>query len=441
MKNTFNIYFWGLALFLPIPLSSFGSESYTNSIDSSKLINSTDWKIKGNLRARTELDGRDFSNLTYPPITTHMRTRLSIEKSLNDLINFYVQLQDSRIFGMDSPSGNPINLNIYQAFAEIKKPFDIPLDFKIGRFELEYGNGRHFSGDDWSVSGKSFDGISISYKNDFLKLDAFNLLVKNKQSYIDNPTPDQYSFPSKPDLNHSLYGLWNKISLLNQYDLDLFAYYELNRNKTNFNDYDLSRYNIGLNYLLILGKDWGNFELESNYQFGFKANKEVSANQYSIAYTNRFDNFILSGKIESTSGQKPNDATQFTHFEANFGRKHGLYGDMDYFNNPASIGYLGVSNIKLSFAYDNILNPFNYQIDAFIFQTEKTSMTDLSYLGSEIDLKLKYLLRENTKLELGTCVFFQGELMKEFYAVNTKTLSVNRDNLGFWTYLQLRIDL
>ena len=60
-----------------------------------------DWRISGQIQLRSELDGRDFSNKTYPLTFTSLRTRVGIEKSFANKVNLFVQLQDSRIFGQE----------------------------------------------------------------------------------------------------------------------------------------------------------------------------------------------------------------------------------------------------------------------------------------------------------------------------------------------------
>ncbi len=85
------------------------------------------WKIAGQIQLRSELDGRDFSNKTYPLTFTTMRSRASVEKSIGDKFNFIFQVQDSRIWGRTgNPSGYTDNIDLHQAYIVLKNLFDVP---------------------------------------------------------------------------------------------------------------------------------------------------------------------------------------------------------------------------------------------------------------------------------------------------------------------------
>lgn len=106
MKKT--VLFTLLALFF-----SQNSYSYAEEIKSSD----EDFKFKGQILTRGEIDARDFNNQTLPTSYILMRSRLSAEKSLFDKIDVYLQIQDSRILGEE---GNPVfnlkNLDLHQGY-------------------------------------------------------------------------------------------------------------------------------------------------------------------------------------------------------------------------------------------------------------------------------------------------------------------------------------
>ena len=85
----------------------------------------TVWNFDGQIQIRSELDGRDFSNKTYPLVFTSLRTRVGLKASISDKIIFYAQMQDSRIFGEEpSPSTSIKNLDLYQGYVKLIDPFD-----------------------------------------------------------------------------------------------------------------------------------------------------------------------------------------------------------------------------------------------------------------------------------------------------------------------------
>lgn len=59
------------------------------------LYSQSDFKIDGEFRVRSELDGRDFLNKTYPQSFTASRIRINVEKNIFNDITIFVQFQDS----------------------------------------------------------------------------------------------------------------------------------------------------------------------------------------------------------------------------------------------------------------------------------------------------------------------------------------------------------
>ncbi|MEJ2194959.1 MAG: hypothetical protein P8X73_08905 [Ignavibacteriaceae bacterium] len=83
------------------------------------------WKFTGQIQLRSELDGRDFSNETHPLTFTSLRTRLGVEKSFENKVLLYIQLQDSRVFGSESSTlSNSKNLDLHQEFVKLNKLFE-----------------------------------------------------------------------------------------------------------------------------------------------------------------------------------------------------------------------------------------------------------------------------------------------------------------------------
>src|SRR5690606_17926509 len=151
---------------------------------------------------------RDFSNRTHPLTFASMRTRVGVEKSFMDKVTFFVQLQDSRVFGEEQATLNAIdNIDLHQGYVKLMQPFDIPADVQAGRFEMIYGTERFFGAVGWHYIGRSWDGIRFSFNTDF-KFDLFALTHSESNSYIGNAIPGIY--PPRPvsERSQSVYGLW-----------------------------------------------------------------------------------------------------------------------------------------------------------------------------------------------------------------------------------------
>ncbi len=74
-------------------------------------------KFDGQIRMRSEADGRDFNNDSDVNTYTLLRTRFGAAVQPLEDVNVYIQLQDSRAFGREpSTLANTSNIDVHQAF-------------------------------------------------------------------------------------------------------------------------------------------------------------------------------------------------------------------------------------------------------------------------------------------------------------------------------------
>jgi len=181
-----------------------------------------DWKFSGQIQLRSEIDGRDFRNKTYPLTFASLRTRVSVEKTFMDKVNFFVQIQDSRIFGEEGNTLAAIdNIDLHQGYVTLKKLFDWDMDVQAGRFEVAYGTERFFGAVGWHYIGRAWDGVRFKFYPGF-KLDLFALTHTESVGYIANATPGIYPFPQQPTPSYSLYGVWESMNINPMHQLDVF---------------------------------------------------------------------------------------------------------------------------------------------------------------------------------------------------------------------------
>ena len=97
------------------------------------------WKILGQVQLRSELDGRDFSNDTHPLTFASSRIRLGVQKSFDEKVVLFLQVQDSRVFGSESGTlSNSKNLDFHQGYVKLNKLFGWNWSVQAGRFEVSY---------------------------------------------------------------------------------------------------------------------------------------------------------------------------------------------------------------------------------------------------------------------------------------------------------------
>jgi hypothetical protein len=394
------------------------------------------WKINGQFQLRTELDGRDFSNKTYPPIFTSLRSRASVEKEIGDKFNFFVEIQDSRVFGEEaSTTANSRNIDLHQGYVWFKNFVTAPISIQAGRFEMIYGTERFIGALGWNYVGRSFNGARLRIGKES-KTDLFAITTKNSIPYIGAPTPAVYPYPSGSDSSSSLYGVWSNIKSDEKNMFDLFGYYELNRKKSNGTDNDIARMTLGLNHR-------GSYDMlstvfEAAYQFGKLSALDISAYLFSLQLNYGNKNVKLGVGADILSG---NDAANFSNnntFATPFATNHKFYGYMDYFLNiPVDTKNLGLNDMYMSINYNADGIPLSASFMAHNFISNKKSSGDENGFGQEVDLTLKYQFIKEVMVMWGGSIFLPGDLMKRnFYTGNG-----SRDDAAFWSYIMITTNL
>jgi len=400
-----------------------------------------DWKIGGQIQIRSEMDGRDFSNKTYPPIFTTMRSRASVEKGIGDNFNFMFQLQDSRTWGQTgSPTAYTDNIDLHQAYIVLKDLFEIPFKLQLGRFEVKFGTERFFGPSNWSLIGRRFDGVRLSF-GDETKFDVFVLTIADTASFIKNivsknAVPSAYKYPSISDHGHNTFGAWinGKFNPENSYDL--FGYYELNRNSSNGKDDDLNRMTVGLNHL---GK-YGNVStvVEAAFQFGKLVGMDISAYLVSAQANLSMNSFKVGLGADIISGTELTEKEKSYSFVTAYGTSHKYLGYMDYFfKSQSNTKGIGLNDFYFMSEYAPKESKWNASLNIHHFMSNQKGTDDLNVFGQEFDLTVKYLFTKGVTLSWGGSIFLPGDLMKTFFKVG----STERSDPAFWSYLMASVNI
>jgi len=419
----------------------------------------SDWIIKGNVQTRSELDGTDFSDKTYAPISTSMRTRLSVAKTINS-VKLFVQFSDSRLMG-DTPGGTlgrGLNIDVHQAFVQMNGLFGMPMDLQVGRFEMKYGTERFIGPVGWHYVGRTFDGARAKFNlSDNFKLDAFTTLMRidPDEGYKGNPN-SKIDRTGKTSNGSSLSGLWASIKANKANKLDVFYYYELDRMDAGKNPAGdkvdvLSRSTIGASH-------WGNYGsistiTEAAYQLGNAGGSDLAAYTASLQIHYNFDDGsvglgadLMSGTAwDANKDVKAGEVPVSNSYATSFGTNHKFYGYMDYFISvDKNTANAGLNDFYLMFKYnldDNLLFVTNIHQFTTNVESVKDMKTDI---GQEIDLSLKYTFSPSAKITFGQSVFLPGEWMKATYKQTdpTDATKVTRgEDMAFWSYIMFQISM
>ncbi len=420
MKTALNLLF----LITLLPLSLIAEEEMGN------------WNFSGQMQIRTEVDGRDFNHKTPARIYTSMRTRAGIQRLLGKEAGLFVQFQDSRLFGEESNTVTSLaNVDIHQAYVFFNLPFNLPISFQAGRFEMNYGTERIFGPLGWHYVGRSFDGAKLSYKG-IADIDFFGLTISNDETYIPFPTSDRYQ-TSVPNSSFSLYGFWLDKSLRNKDKISFFTFFELN-DKKDFNGNNLlERINIGLNSNLNFSNLATAIELIT--QAGKISGKDIFAYLISISANYNIKPLTFGGGIDILSGTHSAETSKFNTFSQDYGTNHKFYGYMDYFINiPLNTNNLGLQNIYFMLGFKPEDSKFSAFLNYHYFMADKISSSGNKNWGQEIDITLNYVILKGINLVWGGSLFLADDLMKEkFRAV----LDNGNADPAFWTYFMIQANL
>ena len=412
--------------------------------DSKKELTDDAWKLTGQAQIRPELDGRDFSNKTYPLTFTTARFRFGVEKNIFENVSFVVMAQDGRVWGQElGPTNNIANIDLYQGYVKINNIFGQPIYAQAGRFEVSYSDQRIFGSSQWSLYSRSWDGLRLGYNTKDAKVDVFALTNSSNMPAISKALPGSYSYPATMDSSFNVYGFYSQWLLKEGHNLDVYGYYDINKRMGNKTDADLARFTAGARYQLTLDNLFGVAEFA--YQMGDSAKRKVGAYLALVTLGYNFAPFKISLNIDMQSGTKSGDTTNYNMFDANYSTKHAINGYMDYFADMfKGTKGLGLNDYFLKIAYEQKDNPFLGELTGHYFMSNKPLPTpngDLSKFGEEIDLVLKYKMNKAVTLEWGGCLFLQGDLMKELYKSTIKTVVTYREDPAFWSYVMLRLNI
>ncbi len=443
----------------------------------------SDWIFKGHVQTRTEVDGRDFSNKTYAPVFTSMRTRFSVAKNINNT-QFFVQLSDSRVMGDAGGTLNKgTNLDLHQAYVQMNGLFGMPMDLQVGRFEMKYGTQRFIGPVGWHYVGRSFDGVRAKFNfSKSFKLDVFTTLERNGQGYVGIAKPDTYSTGNKAT-SLSLSGLWATIKANKEHKIDIFGYYELDR--VDVFAFDNSTIDATLSRSTIGASHWGKFGAISTItEFAFqmgtttKETEDVafvkgadttftSIESDLTAYTASFQihyNFddgsiglgadIVSGTAwDANKDVKVDEVPVNNTFATSFGTNHKFYGYMDYFIAVhGNTGGRGLNDFYLMFKYkldDNLLfgtniHHFTTNATPLFTNVAGESVDGETGIGQEFDFFLKYSFSPSAKITFGQSVFLPGDWMKDNF-MQTDPADITKvtrgEDMAFWSYIMFQISM
>ena len=389
--------------------------------------------VSGEVRHRSELDDRDFSNQADPVLYHLLRTRLGVTARPSPRLTALVQIQDARFFGGENPAlgrgvrdADADQLDFHQAYLDVDSLFGAGLGVRVGRQELAYGNQRLLSSLGWANVGQSFDGAVVRLRQGRLAADAFAAQLVSPV----NPLGEGGS--------QNIFGLYTAWALSDTHALDAFVVYdnatqELTAGPDAGQD-SLARVTPGLYAHGTAGRF--DYRAEAIGQFGQRAlttggpRLDVQASLFSAsagyAVVPEHAVRVAAAYTRLSGDDDPTDGT-FGYFDMLFPLGHAFFGFMDYF--PARAAPYGVQDAVVSVA-GNVTRTLRVGLDAHHFATAAEAPTGQT-LGQEFDLTGAYRPLPGLTVVAGASVFLPGEVVEATLGDETTTWFYLMSSLTF----------
>ncbi len=368
--------------------------------------------VTGQLRSRGEGTQKSFDAANEHIGTIgYLRTRININAEVAENASAFVQLQDSRMYGVAGQSGslnNDTNVGVHQAFIKYnlwtKENWSIGV--LAGRFEFNWGNQRLLGAVGWSNVGRSWEGELAWYdaKKFSITLGVLKIAEKSKAGY---------------DGDFDAYVLAASIKDIG---LDLLAFTEDNKDTSFATVQPLKRTTLAAYYKRRMEQVDVEFNVAA--QTGTIANSDsteldISAMLFAgeIGYSFEGErNARLAIAIDYASGNDGSDPTKFKRFNNLYWTGHKFNGYMDYFTGAGSnVSPNGLVDMIFRGKID-ITNGWTLGADVHIFSAaQEYSFIDYSTatptnittkdIGSEVDFTVKTKRVKGIALQWGVSVF------------------------------------
>lgn len=378
-------------------------------------------KVNAQIRPRFQYDDKDFNRNTGANSFTELRSRLGVLYSPSEYLSGFVQIQDSRRFGVESSTlSSMANLDLHQAYFKINNFFKLPLNLKVGRMELSYGSQRLIGAVAWHNVGRSFDGSVLKLVTKSIDID-FIAARTNETGFAGD------------SLDSFLYSAYGDLVLADKLNIQPFVIAEYQA-KADFN-----RYTIGVYMGCNDKKKAFQHELDAAYQLGAQnATQDISAFMvaYNLGYTfNTIIKPMIGVGIAYLSGDDGSDSEKYKVFNTLYATNHKFYGYMDYFlnipNNTYGLGLMDI-HVKTSivpaekFKIALALHMFTANADYTLLDGNTSTN-----FGSEMDLTLAYVYNKYVNFVGGFSLFSAGDIFKE----------TRGEDLSTWTYIMAIVNL
>ncbi|MBI2790128.1 MAG: alginate export family protein [Elusimicrobia bacterium] len=392
------------------PLFLIVASAASAAIEPPKLV------FSGQVRARAETTNVEAYSTPLKrrgyDLTT-LRTRLGLAVETNQKVNGFIQLQDSRNWGSEaSVTANTANLDLHQGYADVLDLFAQPLDLRVGRMELQYGDQRLVSPLDWSNVGRAWDGARLRLRGSSYTVDLFETVVKEANT---------------AKRNGHFWGVYASCKAVPKHEFDAFLFGRDQRDGTFTNEHgtlgNLSDRTVGAR---VKGTpDRFDYTAEAAWQFGRKAGQRVRAWATALTGGYTFEHSLkprVGVEYDFASGDSNPSDNKVQTFDPLYPFGHAYQGYQDIFswkNGHDFKGSVSVDpkadwRVQADYHYFRLQHAFDAWYDATgaAIVARSTTGGPGKDIGQELDLHVKGKFREVISVWFGYSRFFAGSYVK-----------------------------
>lgn len=393
---------------------------------------SADVTLSGEYRARGEYrNNQNFNDdIDDSAAFIGQRIRITANAQATDDVSMKFTLQDSRILGgtdslISDTSETP---DFHEAYLNVNNIFETPVNFRIGRQELNYGDQRLIGSFGWSNYGRAFDGIKLSYAQEGINIDLFRMTIFEGNVVTTATATGATSITGTND-DTTFTGVYAKLgNLIPNNSLDLYALY--NHRGTTAVTPGEKFYTLGAR---LAGSAAGlDYTVELPYQFG-EASDTVDIKAWALAAKVGYTipgapmNLRIGAEYDFATGADA-DASEDEAFRNLYPTNHAHFGNVDVVNTWSDIQAWSINasadineKLRVYVAY------WSYTEDEAAGAQHGSTGTD-DELGSSIDLVATYKYNNNLTIEAGASRFMPGDGIRP---------AGTSDDAQDWAYLQI----
>jgi len=358
---------------------------------------------------------------------TTLRTRLGVGVDSGQNIKGFIQIQDSRNWGSEAAvTTNTANVDLHQAYFDVLDLFAKPVDVRVGRQELQYGDQRLVSPLDWSNVGRAWDGARVRLRGTNYTVDLFETIVR------------EVNIAKR---NGNFWGLYASCKAVPKHEFDAYFLGRDQGDDSFTNELgtkgNLSDRTVGARFKGT--PDRFDYTGEAAWQFGRKAGQQVRAWAMATTAGYTFDHTLkprLGAEYTFASGDSNPSDNKVQTFDPLYPFGHAYQGYQDIFSWKNGHDFKGSVSIdpKPDWRVQADFHHFmlHHSFDAWYDATGAAIIPRLTTgapskdIGNELDLHVKGKFREVITLWFGYSHFYAGSYVK------TTTTRGDRD----WAFAQ-----